>query len=132
MTIRAMQWRGLSVRRRAAAGAAVARWILGAACAVGPPALVLAQNSDEVAPAQQETQPVDAATKKLTAAHGLFQRGLYKLAAQEYDDFLKANADHKEAPTARYALGVCRYRLGDFDAAADTLGEVLRDPDFKQ
>ena len=30
----------------------------------------------------------DAATKKLMAAHGLFQRGLFNLAAQKYADFL--------------------------------------------
>jgi TolA-binding protein len=95
-----------------------------------PPALA----QDAHRPAAQDGQPqsVDAATKQLTAAHGLFQRGLYKLAAAEYEGFLKDHGDHAEATTAKYALGVCRYRLNEYDAAVASLNEVLRDAKFAQ
>ena len=44
---------------------------------------------------------IDSATRKLMAAHGLFQRGLFKLAAQGYDEFLSEHANHTESATAR-------------------------------
>src|SRR4051794_32814794 len=58
--------------------------ILAAALLAGP-AISYAAPADpapEAAPAK-----VDPGTKKLTAAHGLFQRSLFKLAANEYTEF---------------------------------------------
>src|SRR3954452_21019738 len=50
------------------------------------PAIIYAQDKPAVAVADEA---VDAGTKKLTAAHGLFQRSLFKLAAAQYTEFLK-------------------------------------------
>lgn len=87
---------------------------------------------DDTPDKSQQSDAVDAATKKLLAAHGLFQRGLYKLAAQEYDEFLKDNSAHPDAATARYALAVCRYKTGDFEQAIPLLRDITRDEKFKQ
>ncbi|MDB5303727.1 MAG: Tetratricopeptide 2 repeat protein, partial [Phycisphaerales bacterium] len=79
-----------------------------------------------------QSQEVDAATKKLMAAHGLFQRGLFKLAADGYREFLAQNPQHPEATNARYALAVCAYRLNDYPAAIESIGPVLKDAKFEQ
>lgn len=81
---------------------------------------------------QQQDQQVDPATKQLLAANGLYTRGLYKLAADEYEGFLKDNAGHAQATAARYALAVCRYRLKEFSPAVDQLRQVLGDAKFGQ
>src|SRR5437660_498213 len=75
-----------------------------AALAVGP-AFVGAQAPPN--PANPAVE-VDAATKKLMAANGLFQRGLFKLAAGEYGEFLAQYPQHAELTSARYALAVCQ------------------------
>lgn len=77
-------------------------------------------------------QEVDAATKQLIAAHGLFERGLFKLAADDYLAFLEKNPKHAEATTARYALAICHYRLSRHEEAARQLNLVLADGAFKQ
>src|SRR5690242_6875451 len=71
--------------------------------------LVSPVRADE-APATQSTQEADAATKQLMAAHGLFQRGLFRLAAQSYADFLSENPQHPQRTAAMYALAICEYR----------------------
>lgn len=86
-------------------------------------------DADGQAAQQQQANP---ATKTLLAAHGLYQRGLFKLAAPEYESFLAQHARHPDAPAARYALAVCRYRLNEMENAIRLLGEVLRDEKFKQ
>jgi cellulose synthase operon protein C len=73
-----------------------------------------------------------AATKKLVAANGLFQRQLYKLAAEQYAAFLKDHPQHPEALGARYALGVCQYRMGEHEQAIAGLEAVLKEPAFTQ
>jgi len=75
---------------------------------------------------------VDAATKKLMAATGFLQRGMFKPALQEYEEFLKAYPNHPAATDARYGQAVCYYRLGQYDQAAKTLEVVLKDPKFQQ
>lgn len=103
---------------------------------VGLGALVLStaplSGQDSDADEKSQAQQVDPATKKLLAAHGLFQRGLFKLAAPEYESFLNDHADHPDATTARYALAVCHYRLNEFEPAIQLLSEVLKDDKFKQ
>jgi TolA-binding protein len=87
---------------------------------------------DRPAEADKAQQQVDPATKKLLAAHGLFQRGLFKLAVPEYESFLHENPSHAEATTARYALAVCHYRLNEFDPAIQLLDQVVKDASFRQ
>ena len=76
-------------------------------------------------------QNVDAAVKKLMAANGFFQRGLFKPAAREFADFLATYPRHAEATTARYGLAVCHYRLNEYVEAANLCQEVLKDAKFK-
>ena len=85
-----------------------------------------------VAPTATRAQEVDAATKKLAAANGLFQRQLYELAGEQYAQFLKEHADHPQATTARYALSICHYKQGKFAEAAEQLEAVVKDPAFKE
>ncbi len=87
-----------------------------------PGAMVLAQNNDG--------RTVDAAGKKLMAANGLYQRGLYKLACEEYEEFLKTYPKHAKATDARYAYAVCRYRLREYDKAIPLFEKVLQDNRF--
>jgi TolA-binding protein len=75
-------------------------------------------------------QPVDPATKELIAANGLFGRGLFKLAADQYQDFLKQYPQDRNAEQARYALGMCDFRLNNFDQAITDLQPVLADEKF--
>jgi TolA-binding protein len=81
---------------------------------------------------QKPAEEVDAATKKLMAAQGLYQRGLFKLAAQEYADFLSENPKHPQRTAAIYALALCQYRQNDFDRAATLMASALKDPAFAQ
>src|SRR5258706_5723494 len=84
-------------------------------------------------PTFAQTPGADPAAKKLLAANGLFQRQLYKLAAEQYADFLKDYPTHREAKAAKYALGVCLYRLNDFERAAKQLDQlVAAEGDFAQ
>ncbi|HWE92958.1 MAG TPA: tetratricopeptide repeat protein [Tepidisphaeraceae bacterium] len=123
------------------------RWTPGLACAAsaalatsllakpGLPAqgyAVLAADAQLPPGSQAQSPEVDPATKKLMAAHGLFQRGLFKLAADGYKEFLTQNPQHPEATNARYALAVCAYRLNDYPAAIESLQPVLKDPKFEQ
>jgi TolA-binding protein len=74
-----------------------------------------------------QTPGADPGAKKLIAANGLFQRQLYKLAAEQYVEFLRDYPAHREAKAAKYALGFCFYRLNDFEKAAKQLDELLAD-----
>src|SRR5947209_2175931 len=86
-----------------------------------------------VAPARAQTPGADPGTKKLLAANGLFQRQLYKLAAEQYADFLKEFPNHREAKAAKYAMAICLYRLNDYEKAAAKLDEILAaEGDFAQ
>lgn len=81
------------------------------------------------APARAD-EVVDVGTKKLMAANGLSQRQMYREAAAAYEEFLKQYPTHPDATAARYALAVCRFRLGEFPAAGQTIQDVLKDPKF--
>ncbi len=69
----------------------------------------------------------DAADKQFMAASGLFERGLFELAAEEYRGFIAAHPRHERNATARYALGLCHYQLGQYDKAIDPLETALKD-----
>ncbi len=68
----------------------------------------------------------------LHAANGLLQRGLYDLAAAEYESLLKKERPAAERMQARYGLGICRLRLGQADAAAEALSAPAASPTFAQ
>ncbi|MCE9591506.1 MAG: tetratricopeptide repeat protein [Planctomycetes bacterium] len=95
-------------------------WVLLLALMVTLPATVHAQ------------EKVDPAVKKLMAANGFFERGMYDTAEQEYAAFLKDNPDHPEAVTAKYGMAVCRYKQNQFDKAAETLSELVKIKEFPQ
>lgn len=80
----------------------------------------------------QEEGKVDPAAKKLAAAGGLFQRSLFKLAAEEYAEFVLRYPKHARITSARYGLAVCYYRLKQYAQAARELTAVVADKDFKQ
>jgi TolA-binding protein len=108
------------------------RWALvaaGAALTLPPAAVASAQ---ERARANAPSEQIDLAAKKLLSAHGKFERGLYKLAAQEYEEFLEKYPTHADATTARYALAVSRFKLGEFDKAIPLLAQVLQNDKFEQ
>src|SRR5258706_3164005 len=88
--------------------------------------------ADDLPSEQKPVQEVDAGGKKLLAAQGLYQRGLFKLAAQEYADFLSENPRHAQRTAALYALGLCQYRQDDFERAAALMASVLKDAAFAQ
>ena len=77
-------------------------------------------------------QRVDAAMKKLMAASGLFQRGMYAMAAEEYADFLKGHPGHAQATDARYGLAICLYRQSKYPQTVTEIQKVLKDARFKQ
>lgn len=80
----------------------------------------------------QEASEVDAATKRLTAAHGLFQRGRFRDAVAKYEEFLKHHDRHDRATEARYGLGLSQYRLKQYEQAVDTLEAVVKNGNFDQ
>src|SRR5689334_8801931 len=94
--------------------------------------LLVAFAVGSLAGAQDADQAADAAQKKLLAAQGLFGRGLFKLASQEYADFLSEFPTHPKRTAAMYALAICQYRQNDFESAATLLAGVLKDRTFAQ
>jgi TolA-binding protein len=114
----------------------LSRWCVASAVA-GAPMLLLSATplfaADAPAPAPAAAPAeVDAGTKQLMAANGLFQRGLYKLAGDGYRDFLAQNPKHEQVTAARYALAVCDYKQGQYAAAIEPLQAVLKDAKFDQ
>jgi TolA-binding protein len=94
--------------------------------------LLLIFAAGSLAYAQDADQAADAAQKKLLAAQGLFGRGMFKLASQEYADFLSEFPTHPQRAAAMYALAICQYRQNDFESAATLLAGVLKDRTFAQ
>ena len=66
----------------------------------------------------------DLVLREYHSGNGLLNRGMHEMAAAEYGKFLAVHGDHEKAPTARYGLGVCLYRLGRYDEAVRELGRV--------
>ncbi|CAG1008536.1 hypothetical protein PHYC_03579 [Phycisphaerales bacterium] len=58
------------------------------------------------------------------AGVGLLNKGMHDLAAPELRKYLDANPDGKDAPSARYCLGVCLVRQGKHADAAELLATV--------
>ena len=83
-------------------------------------------------PSSRAAEPKpDAATKLLYSANGLFNRGLYELAAEEYQKFLKAHPNHAGADQARYALGISLHNLNKPREAAAEFERLTRKTNFK-
>ncbi|HEX4123194.1 MAG TPA: tetratricopeptide repeat protein [Tepidisphaeraceae bacterium] len=129
MSLTPMEWHaspasGRRANRCARARRALAFLAVAGMFALSIPALTLAD-----APAAAD-QPVDPAAKQLTAANGLYDRGLFKLAADQYQAFLQQYPKNLNALAAHYALGMCDYRLNNFAQAITDLQPVLADEKF--
>ena len=72
----------------------------------------------------------DPALQTYVSANGLLNRGLFELAAAEYRKFLSENESHEKAPVARYGLGVCLFRMKQYDNALRELSELATRPAF--
>ena len=70
------------------------------------------------------------ALRTLDTANGLLGRGLYELAIPEYETFLRDHPRHPEADVARYALGVCHSRRGEYEAAIGALDDIRSERAF--
>ncbi len=90
------------------------------------PAAAIASDKDD------GKSQVDPADRQLAVANGFFRRGLYDVAAGEYEKFLKDYGGHGQASLARYALAHCLYRLDRPADAAAQAAEALKDRGFGQ
>ncbi|HUS47563.1 MAG TPA: tetratricopeptide repeat protein [Phycisphaerae bacterium] len=93
-------------------------------------AAVLCVLSVQRAPGDVVGASTDAGLQAYHSGNGLLNRGLYELAAAEYRKFLEANAEHAKAPAARYGLGVCLFRMEQFEAAAAELVGLQKEGEF--
>ena len=100
---------------------------LGVAAALGAPAPAapVTDTSTPTAPTPPGEDSLDSNLRDYYSANGLLNRGLHELAAVEYRKFLSAHPEHDKAPTARYGLAVCLYRLEQYAEAGAEL-ELLR------
>ncbi|MEZ6083244.1 MAG: tetratricopeptide repeat protein [Phycisphaerae bacterium] len=70
---------------------------------------------------------VESAARRIDAANGMLNRGLYDLAEAEYRAALAANVDNATKASAQYGLAICIYRQGRFEdtiAALEPLEET--------
>jgi TolA-binding protein len=109
----------------------VSRKILCAALSLGVAGCADQTSALAQAPAQASAE-VDPGGKLLLKASGLFNRGMFKPAAQDYETFLKQYPSHAAATSARYALALCHYRLNEYDKAVELIEQVLSDDKFKE
>ena len=77
--------------------------------------------------AAQQDKKKDPALEKYFNANGLFNRKLYPLAAEEYEDFLKTYKDHPKTTDVQFGLGLSYYGMKKFDAAAPLLKKLAGD-----
>ncbi len=77
----------------------------------------------------QQEKPT-AASRSYFSANGLLNRGLYDLAATEYESFLAEHNQHDKAPMAHYGLAVCMFRQQKFEPALMQLQLLQADEDF--
>ncbi len=78
--------------------------------------------------ARQEQQT--SASRSYFSANGLLNRGLYDLAATEYESFLAKYRQHEKTPMAHYGLAVCLFRQQQFEAALKHLQPLQYDDAF--
>jgi TolA-binding protein len=80
--------------------------------------------------AGQESPPADsppAAVRQFRDAAAFQDRGVYDLAVDEWQKFLKEFPNDPLAPKAQHYLGVCRLLLKQYDAAAESFGRAIAD-----
>lgn len=74
----------------------------------------------------------DAAKRDYNTTAALQNNGLYKRAAERWQDFLAKHPRHEWAPRAKYYLGICRLHEKQFAEAAQAFEEVLKNfPKFE-
>jgi TolA-binding protein len=73
-----------------------------------------------------------AASNLLRKAGGMYERQYFKQAADDYAAFIQQFPTHSQVPAARFALGICRYRLQEYEQAITDLTPVIRDVKFPQ
>jgi TolA-binding protein len=129
MRLRPTEWHPTRNRRSRVAARPLG-WLSAIACAALPLAIPAAAASADPPAQPAGDAPVDPAAKQLTAANGLFQRGLFKLAADQYQAFLQQYPQNPNVLSAQYALGMCDYRLNNYDQAILDLQPVLADEKF--
>lgn len=71
-------------------------------------------------PAQQ-VSPDDAALLVLNAGRRAYNEKKFSFAADRFREFLRTTPNHKEAPSARYALGLALRETGDMKGALEAL-----------
>src|SRR4051812_37684240 len=79
---------------------------------------------------QQPLAPDDAAVLQLNGARRAFDDGKFPVAVDQFKQFLSQNANHREAPSAQYGLGLALLQLPqrDYQAAADALQKAAAAP----
>lgn len=91
-------------------------------------ALLLASSNQTIA----DDDAKAAALRDYNATAALQNSGLYKRAAERWQDFLGKYPNHEWAPRAKYYLGICRLHEKEFPAAVAQFEEVLaKYPEFK-
>ena len=76
--------------------------------------------------ATAQSSGFDPALREYLTGNGLLNRGLFELAAKEYRKFLDDYEDHDKAPVARYGLGVCLFRMKQYEGAAAELESLAK------
>jgi len=77
-------------------------------------------------PAAAQVGP-DPALEQYYNANSLCQRHFYKLAAEEYRDFLKKYPTHAKAAKVRWGLAICLYNMGELKEAEPLLAKLAGD-----
>lgn len=77
----------------------------------------------QAAPLQQSSDDL-AVLRDYLSGNGMLNRGLYELAAEEYQKFLREHSNHEKAPHARYGLGVALFRQNKYADAATELALI--------
>ena len=88
------------------------RWVIALCCAV----------AWAVCPVLAEDTPEQ---RQLDFANGLFQRGLYAEAVEEYEKYLASAAPGEDNNSARYRLGESAYAQGQYEKAVAAFDLVL-------
>jgi TolA-binding protein len=75
--------------------------------------------------AMSEGQQTDAATRQYAAAVALQNRGVYDLAADEWQSFIKGHPSDPRAVKARHYLGICQYQTAKYDDALASFQAII-------
>ncbi len=101
--------------------------LLGLCCGASAPLAALAQDQ---AAAQAKSTP--AAIRQYRDAVALQNQGVYDLASDEWESFLKKFPEDPLAAKARHYLGVCKLQVKKYDEAAAAFLTVLKTwPNFE-